>query len=135
MARLLILAMLGMAACGVAHAQTAKEKKTIAAHAKKLDFWQLCGEAGRALRNPSRTANGKYWQRIVLDRANIPAEDHRYIRERRLHLGMDECSVVAIFGKPDALNPDGSARGRELVYRQRGVSVYTDNGAVRAWEE
>ena len=126
---------LSLAVGAMAHAQTPREKKALSAHAKKLDFWNLCTEAGRLLRAPERTSKGRYWERIVLERANIPADDHRYIRERRLHLGLDECSVVAILGKPDALKPDGSARGRELVYRARGISVYTDNGAVRAWEE
>ena len=50
---------------------------------------------------------------------------------------MDECSVVAILGKPEALNRTNTTRGRsdQLVYRSKGLYVYTENGIVRAWQE
>lgn len=120
-----------------ARAPTPAEKKKMTARAKEMDFWKLCGELGRVLLRPDRTPKGRYWESIVVDRANIPADDQGYIRERRLRVGMDECSVVAILGKPDTMNRTNDARGRssELIYKDKGIFVYTANGVVRAWQE
>jgi hypothetical protein len=54
-----------------------------------------------------------------------------------LRIGMDECSVVALLGNPDALNRTNYASGRQdqFVYRGKGMYVYTQNGTVHAWQE
>lgn len=103
----------------------------------RMDFWRQCVEVGKVLRKPDISERGALWERIVLDKAGIPTQDVGYIRDRRLRLGMDECSVVAIMGKPSALNRSNHAGGRsdQLVYRSRGVYVYTENGLVRSWSE
>jgi hypothetical protein len=115
---------------------SAAEKKKMAERAKRLDYFTLCTEAGRALRAPRKTASGRYWDNLVVARANIPAGDVGYIRQKRLVNGMDECSAVAILGKPDAAVADAVGdMGKQLVYRQRGIFVYTDKGVVRAWQD
>jgi hypothetical protein len=115
---------------------TAAEKKKMAERVKRLDYWTLCTEAGRALRSPRKTASGRHWDSLVVARANIPAGDVRYIKQKRLSIGMDECSAVAILGKPDAAVTDVAGEmSKQLVYRQRGIYVFTDNGVVRAWQD
>lgn len=115
---------------------SAAEKKKMAERAKRLDFWTLCTEAGRALRTPRTTASGRHWDGLVLARANIPSGDVGYIKQGRLAIGIDECSAVAILGKPDsAVDDRPGGLGKQLVYRSRGIYVYTDKGVVRAWQD
>jgi hypothetical protein len=89
------------------------------------------------LRKPDTTPKGQYWESAVISAANVLAADHGYIRDRRLRIGMDECSAVASLGKPDGLNRTNYASGRhdQLVYRGKGIYVYTQNGTVHAWQE
>ena len=89
------------------------------------------------LRNPDTAPKGEAWERTALKVARTPASDAGYIRERRIRVGMDECSVVAALGKPDALNRTNNAYGRrdQLVYQSKRMYVYTENGIVRAWQE
>lgn len=121
----------------LARPPTPAEKQKMDKRASAMDFWKLCGELGRVLRRPDTTPKGQYWEGAVIAAAKIPANDHGYIRDRRLRVGMDECSVVAILGKPDTLNRTNFSGGRDdqFVYRDKGIYVYTRNGIVRAWQE
>jgi hypothetical protein len=113
------------------------DKRGMTARAEKLDFWALCTELGRVLRRPDETPKGAYWKGVVVSKAQVPAIDHGGILDRRLRIGMDECSVVAILGKPNDLNRTNTAGGRrdQLVYRAKRLYVYTVNGIVQAWQE
>lgn len=113
------------------------DRSKMQARLEKMDFWQLCGELGRVVRRPGAKDKDEVWSTMVIKQAQVPAQDIGYIRERRLRIGMDECSVVAALGKPTALNRTNTAGGRsdQMVYRARGMYVYTENGRVRAWQE
>ena len=112
---------------------TKAEQKKMAERVKRLDFATLCTEAGRALRQPRTTPVGKHWDGLVMARANIPSADVASIKEGRLSLGMDECSAIAILGKPDSVVRTDD--GGQLVYREKKVYVHTANGVVRAWQD
>lgn len=116
---------------------TPAEKAKMTSRADSLDFWRRCAELGRVLRNPDTTPKGQYWESAVIAAARISPVDQGYIVNRRLRIGMDECSVVAVLGKPDALNRTNHRGGRsdQLVYRDKRIYVYTDNGVVRSWQE
>jgi len=105
----------------------------MAERVKRLDFATLCTEAGRALRRPRTTPAGKHWDGLVTARANIPSADVGAIKQGRLSLGMDECSAIAILGKPDAMVRTDD--GGQLVYSEKKVYVHTENGVVRAWQD
>jgi len=130
-------------AAGAALAQQQKpapppiDEVKLRAQVHKMDYWNVCRELGKVLRKPDVSPRGEAWERVVISVAGIPKADIPYIRDRRLKVGMDECSVVAIYGKPAALNRTNHAGGRsdQFVYRDRGVYVYTENGIVRAWQE
>lgn len=122
------------AATAAAQARVSKaEQKKMADRVKSLDFATLCTEAGRAVRKPRTTAAGKHWDGLVMGRANIPSADVGAIRQGRLSLGMDECSAIAILGKPDSVVRTDD--GGQLVYREKKVFVHTANGVVRAWQD
>jgi hypothetical protein len=112
---------------------SAAERKKMTAQVKSLDFPTLCAELGRALRSPRATARGKHWDSLIVARANVPSGDVRSIRARKLSLGIDECSAIAILGKPDSMVRTGESN--QLVYRERSIYVFTDNGVVRAWQD
>jgi hypothetical protein len=116
---------------------TPAEKAKMTSRANGMKFWQLCTELGRVLRSPNTTPKGQYWESAVIAASGIPAADQGYVRARRLRIGMDECSVAAILGKPDDMNRTNHAGGRsdQLVYRSKGMYVYTENGIVRSWQE
>lgn len=116
---------------------TQAEEANMRSRAARMDFWRLCSELGRIIRRPDTSPRGATWERIVLAQVRIPASDVGYIRERRLRIGMDECSVVAVLGKPDAINRTNHAGGRsdQFVYREHRKYVYTENGIVRSWQE
>ena len=127
-----------------AGAQSAKsfnepaERKKLEARMDKMDFWAYCGELGRMLRKPDISPRGELWEKVMVSRAaGISSADFGYIRDRRLRVGMDQCSVAAILGKPSEINRTNHAGGfsDQWAYWGRGVYVYLDNGVVRAWQE
>src|SRR5262249_23210345 len=73
---------------------TKAEQQGMSARAAKLSFNKLCVEAGRVLRKPDVTPKGQYWEAEVLKRARIPDKEYGYIRERRMTIGLQECSVL-----------------------------------------
>lgn len=117
--------------------QTLADEAKMRQRAGAMTFLQLCTELAKVVRHPDVSPRGEQWERIVTEQSRVPANDVPYIRERRLRVGMDECSAVAAMGKPDTVNRTNHANGRsdQLVYRARGVYIYTENGIVRAWQE
>lgn len=116
---------------------TPAEKAKMTASANSMNFWDRCAELGRVLRRVGATPRQQFWADAIVAAAQVPANEHGYIRDRRLRIGMDECSVVAALGKPDVLNRTNTAGGRsdQLVYQSKRMYVYTDNGVVRSWQE
>jgi hypothetical protein len=115
---------------------TDSEKSQMIARAQKMNHWDRCVEVGRALRQTNQTPRQQHWTDAVLAAAQVSTKDHGYIRERRVRIGMSECAVVAALGKPEAANSTHTARGRstQLVYRQKGMYVYTEDGVVTSWQ-
>ena len=116
---------------------TDSEKQSMRIRANRMDHWDRCVEVGRVLRQANGTAREQYWADVVIAAADVSLNDHGYVRERRVRIGMNECAVFAALGKPEAANSTHTAGGRstQLVYRGNRMYVYTDNGVVRAWQD
>jgi hypothetical protein len=107
----------------------------------------LCGSAGCSRDTEART---------ITQRCGKPPRDylaifeqHRAADERvsnikdkiknsiEIGIGSPELDVIARFGNPDIENRTVTAGGvsKQLVYRYRGIIVYTENGSVVAFQE
>ena len=116
---------------------TSSEKSSMTTRAKQMNDWDRCVEVGRVLRQVNATPRQQYWADAVIAAAQVPANDHGYIRERRVRIGMTECAVFAALGKPDTANSTHRAQGRstQLVYREKRMYVYTEGGVVQSWQD
>jgi len=70
----------------------------------------------------------------VISAANVLAADHGYIRDRRLRIGMDECSVVAILGKPEATVREFAHVYRDAVKVEGSLEVRKTGGSTSDWQ-
>jgi len=117
---------------------TKAEEASMTSRAQKMEYWNRCVEAGSLLRRSNLPPRQQFWADAVLQQAtDIKANDQGYIRERRIRIGMTQCAVVAALGRPSAVNNTHTARSQtsQMVYRDRGIYVYTDNGIVRSWQD
>jgi hypothetical protein len=116
---------------------TDSEKSSMTTRAKKMNHWDRCVEVGRVLRQTNATPRQQYWADAVIAAAQVRANDHGYIREGRVRIGMNECAVFAALGKPDAANSTHTAQGRstQLVYREKRMYIYTEKGVVQSWQD
>lgn len=122
-------------------ADPAPDRAVRARKAAALNFNALCAELGKTQRATTAGPAAEAWRIAVAQEAiknyGFADRDVGYIRERRVRLGMAECSVLAALGVPDKLNRTTNAAGRydQWVYRKRGVYVYTQDGTVTSWQE
>jgi hypothetical protein len=116
---------------------TDSEKQNMKIRANRMDHWDRCVEVGRVLRQANRTPREQYWAEAVIAAADVSVNHHKYIRERRVGIGMSECAVLSALGKPETANSTHTAGGRrtQLVYRANRLYVYTENGVVSAWQD
>jgi hypothetical protein len=109
------------------------------AKADQFNATDFCGALGRALRNPKANST-EYLDAMIaraINRENMTHEILGGIKDKRPVLGMDICAVIAALGRPERANRS-VRKGMEhyqLVYSDRRLYVYLDNGIVTSWQD
>ena len=108
----------------------------------ELSTEHVCLEAGRVLRLTKWNAVTESWANVVLERARteigLGPQDHGYIRERRLRIGLSACGVLAALGPPDDVSKTMTAGGisHGLAYMEGPIRyVLVDDDRVVGWQE
>lgn len=118
-------------------ARRRKNQEAAAAQIAKMDFWDMCVEAGRIVRTPDEKRVPPRAD-AILGKAGFSARDEAAVRSREVVLGMDECALAAALGKPESMNRSVGSYGRhdQWVYRRGSYAyVYTENGKVRSYQQ
>ncbi len=77
---------------------------------------------------------------FLLNASTINGIDLMHVASRTVGIGISSCGVIASLGTPDDINytTTASSTRAQMVYRSRGIYVYTDagpndgNGIVRS---
>jgi hypothetical protein len=117
--------------------ENARKREQAQAQVAKLDFWDICLEAGRLMRGPESQRDSPRGQ-AIFQAARISDSDKALARERLVELGMDECAVAASRGRPNDINRTVTSGGRsdQWVYRTGPYRyVYLHDGVVRSYQQ
>jgi hypothetical protein len=123
-----------------------------AARADENEEWQkirnlstedVCLEAGSVLRLTKWNSATESWAKVVLELArtemSLGPQDHGYIRERRLRIGMHACAVLAALGRSDDVSATMTAGGisHRLAYMEGPIRyvLVDDDDRVVGWQE
>lgn len=108
-----------------------------AARYRKLADDVFCLQLGVAARSKKARATEDYMfmNRYAKERMN--AARHDLIEERRLDIGMAQCDVLAMFGRPERAHRSVNAYGTrdQWVYPGWDLYVYFSNGVVTSWQQ
>ena len=110
---------------------------------RNLSTEHVCLEAGGVLRLTKWNAATESWANVVLERARteigLGPQDHRYIRERRLRIGMSACAMLAALGRPDDVSATMTAGGisHGVAYMEGPIRyvLVDDDDRVVGWLE
>ncbi|MDI6749341.1 MAG: hypothetical protein QMD73_04085 [Rhodocyclaceae bacterium] len=116
------------------------DDKRLVAIIEKMKWWEVCRDWGREARAKKESRRLVALREFLLQGDTINGIDLMHVSERNVAVGMTACGVIASLGLPDTINytTTASHTGAQMVYRSRGVYVYTDaapnngNGIVRS---
>ncbi len=117
--------------------ENARKREQALAQVAKLDFWDVCLEAGRVLRGTASQREAPRSQ-VILQGAGMGESDKVLAQERKVEIGMGECAVAASRGRPDYINRTVTSGGRsdQWVYRSGPYRyVYLHDGVVRSYQQ
>jgi len=111
-----------------------KKADALVARLKYVDFCLKLGPAIRSAKTPDHLRAA--YLRAAEKQHAMPSPWIGGINTRTPVLGMNLCAVVAIYGRPDALNTTTTRHGEshQVVYRDRGIYLYLDNDKLTAWQ-
>lgn len=100
---------------------------------ERLKWWQQCARWGREVRRSRDSASSEAFRRALYNQSMINAADEAAViaKERLPIPGMTGCGARALLGDESTSNVRTSvdATRVQLVYRERGVYVYTEGSA------
>ena len=110
---------------------------------RALDWRQACIEWGNGSRAKVETRRQRALALMLESDRVLNDLDRKFAPVRKIEVGMNTCGVLAAFGRPTSTNTTRTAGATtaQLVYRQRGVYVYTEgpansgNGLVTAIQQ
>lgn len=112
--------------------------KRIVAGIAKMEWWDACIAWGREAKSRKDLRRMYALQEFLRSDNTINGKDLGGVTGRSPEIGMTVCGVLAAMGRPDKINQTETASQHhsQLVYRSRGIYVYTDgpdaNGVVRS---
>lgn len=130
-----LLALLAPATLMAATAEDLKAEKKVAA----IDSATFCFKLGPAIRQP--IGKDEAYRAAMLRRAErsegLTGSMQGAINVREPILGMNLCSVMAAFGRPNRANRTITQRGVhwQLVYERPKRYIYLDDDKVTSWQE
>lgn len=120
----------------------AEQRKQLPSELRGMGTSELCAAYGFFLRNRHFAGYLELAQEALrpakseLQRRGLRVNDAD-IKAEVFRVGSTECSVLAAFGNPDAVNRSVSASrvSKQIIYRDINVYVYTVNGVVTSWQD
>lgn len=116
------------------------DDKRLVTTIEKMKWSDVCRDWGREVRAKKESRRLVALREFLLQSDTINGIDLMHVGERNVAVGMTACGVTASLGSPDTINytTTASRTGAQMVYRSRGIYVYTDaapnngNGIVRS---
>lgn len=118
---------------------TSKKAKyeTTAEYFATLKNDQLCLKAGKIYRNTKNQESDvfKNMETEINKRGLIKQEHLKWVFDKTLNLGANECVIYAALGLPDGINRSVSAGSIHKQYVYGRTYIYTEDGIVTSWQD
>lgn len=113
-----------------------KEKKeSTSEYFKSLEDDKLCVKIGTLYRKNTNQEAIKNAEKEVVSRGFSIIGNYDSIKKRNVNLGMNECELLASWGRPERRNRSVNAYRTSIQYVYGKTYVYTDNGVVTSWQD
>lgn len=101
--------------------------KKLASEVSALDVFTACLKWGEAARSRAKR-RAEVFAAFLASSDAISRIDESNVPNRTAEVGMTTCGILAALGRPNDINltTTASASSQQIVYRERGIYVYTE---------